>query len=263
MEFLNINPIFLFILFAMGYVFGLLIRNPSAGKFVIFGFFGIFIYEPVKDAGLLASAAFIFGIIVHHISLLSIFDSFQLYQIKRTLAQYAERDAEPEFEQPAKEEDEDLGPKGGAGQRSESADETHQKFEEFTNRHRQKKAEEQQWRFEQKNKAAQEGAQQAEQEKMRREREDIQREKDRLEKERNQFNQEQASYFAHDSRTAEEVLGLSGRYSFEDLKKARNAEARRWNPSNMANKPKHLVKQAEEESKMINLAFEKLKKNFG
>ena len=54
MELLNINPIFLFILFAMGYVFGLLLKKPTAGKFLIFGFFGIFIYEPVRDAGLLA-----------------------------------------------------------------------------------------------------------------------------------------------------------------------------------------------------------------
>ena len=65
----------------MGYVFGLLLRNPTAGKFIIFGFAGIFIYEPVKDAGLLAAGVFVVGIIIHHIGFDAIADVLRSFKI--------------------------------------------------------------------------------------------------------------------------------------------------------------------------------------
>lgn len=248
----------------MGYVFGLLIRNPSAGKFLIFGFFGIFIYEPVKDAGLLASGAFVFGIIVHHISLLSIFDSFQLYRATKAVRDHVERDRRQGYNHNP--QDEDLGPKGGAGGRSESAGETHQKYEEYR---RQKTEKEQQSQRQQntnqrsKAKPKQDRSHDAEKEKIRREQERMKREQDKLNQEKERFRQEQASAKpAQDTRTDAEVLGLKGEYTQSDLKKAWRAEVARWHPDQLGNKPPHLRKQAEEELKRINGAYERLKKKF-
>jgi DnaJ-class molecular chaperone len=59
------------------------------------------------------------------------------------------------------------------------------------------------------------------------------------------------------------ALGLRGGYTQQDLKKAWRSEASRWHPDQLMNKPPHLIKQAEEELKHINLAYEKLKKKFG
>lgn len=261
MEFLNINPIFLFILFAMGYVFGLLIRNPSAGKFLIFGFAGIFIYEPVKDAGLLASGAFVFGIIVHHISLLSIFDSFQLYRATKAVRDHVEQEKNQRYSH--KPQDENLGSKGGAGGRSESADETHQKYEDYRRQKAQKEQKDhsQQTTGQQsKAKPKQDRSHDAEKEKMRQQQKRMKREQDRLNKEKERFRQEQASAKpAKDTRTDEEVLGLKGEYTLSDLKKAWRAEVARWHPDQLGNKPPHLRKQAEEELKRINGAYERLR----
>ena len=209
MGFMNINPVFLFIIFAMGYVFGLLLKKPTAGKFIIFGFSGLFIYEPVKDAGLLASAVFVFGIILHHVNLLEVFENLPRLKIPRR-----EKTYEPK--QPPRQEQTER-PKQQQQQQqknTETAEETHRKYEEHVNRKRAEEA------------------------------------------------QKQASQPTEDKRSHEEVLGLSGTFTFEDLKKARRREVQRWNPSNMGNKPKHLVQQAEEEMKMINLAFDALKKQF-
>ena len=203
----SINPVFLFILFAMGYVFGLLLKKPTAGKFIIFGFFGVFIFEPVRDAGLMASALFVAGILTHHVSVLEIFDSLPRLRIPRRENVY-------EPKQPPRQEQTERPKQQQQQKNTETAEETHRKYEEHVNRKRAKEA------------------------------------------------QKQASQPTEDKRSHEEVLGLSGSFTFEELKKARRREVQRWNPSNMGNKPKHLVQQAEEEMKMINLAFDALKKQF-
>ena len=81
--------------------------------------------------------------------------------------------------------------------------------------------------------------------------------------ERQQFQREQQERQPPpDTRTDEQVLGVSGDYSLAELKAARNAEVKRWNTSNMRHKPPHLIAQAEEEAKRINLAYERLVKKF-
>lgn len=257
MEFLNINPIFLFILFSMGYVFGLLLRNPTAGKFVIFGFFGVFIYEPVKDAGLLAAGAFVAGIIIHHISLLSIFDSFQLY---RATKPSKDHDDHSKYEAP----EDDLGPQG----RGETEEETHRKFEEWANRQRKKKAEQEQQSTSQDgqanntNKKRPSGNRQNTKahEELKRQKEAFARKQAEFEKQKRAFDQEKkAQTNPTDNRSPEEILGLKPGFAKEELKKAWRSEAARWHPDQLRNKPPHLVKQAEEELKRINGAYEKLK----
>jgi len=84
-----------------------------------------------------------------------------------------------------------------------------------------------------------------------------------LKAERQQFQREQQERQPPpDTRTDEQVLGVSGDYSLAELKAARNAEVKRWNTSNMRHKPPHLIAQAEEEAKRINLAYERLVKKF-
>ena len=256
-SFLGINPVFLFILFAIGYVFGLLLRNPSAGKFLIFGFFGIFIYQPVRDAGLLASACFLIGIIAHHVSLSDIFDAFSQQRTRRprTFDIYEEGPELPDEEQPKKNTQQQKN--------TESAEETHQKYQEYVNKKRREQARKNQDQSDNRTQKAHKKSQyDSEREELKKAAERVIREQEKINAERAKFRQEQASYFSPDTRTHEEILGLSGSYTFDDLKKARSYEAKRWNPSNMVNKPAHLVKQAEDEMKKINIAFDELKKKF-
>lgn len=84
---------------------------------------------------------------------------------------------------------------------------------------------------------------------------------EQLKRDREKLQSSQPSS-APDTRTPEQILGLSGSYTLAELKDARKREVLRWNPSNMVNKPKHLVEGSEEELKKINLAFETLKKKF-
>ena len=255
MNFLSVNPVFLFIIFALGYVFGLLLKNPTAGKFIIFGFFGVFIYQPVRDAGLLATALFLAGILAHHMSLLSILDHLPRLERRRDkrFSSYEDESQQEQAEPRQK-------------KKSESAEETHRKYEEYVNEKRSNEAGEAAQKkagsSQSKRKQSDFDTLNAKLKAMKQEKERMEREQDRIKAEREKFNQEQASHSAPDERTHEEVLGLTGRYSLDDLKKARSREAKRWNTSNMVNKPKHLVKQAEEEMKMINLAFAALKKQF-
>jgi hypothetical protein len=258
MAFLSVNPIFLFILFSMGYVFGLLLRNPSAGKFVIFGFFGVFIYEPVKDAGLLASAIFVLGIIIHHISLLSLFDSYQLYRIARSARDHYDN---PRHDAP----EDDLGPQG----RGETEDETHRKFEEWANRQRKKKAQQKEQHSgsqdnqtdnTKKKRSSGKHQNSKAQDDLKRQQEAFKQKQAEFEKQKRAFDQEKnAQTNPTDNRSPEEILGLKAGFTKEELKKAWRSEAARWHPDQLRNKPPHLVKQAEEELKRINGAYERLK----
>lgn len=244
MELLNVNPVFLFILFAMGYVFGLLIRNPSAGKFLIFAFVGVFIYQPVRDAGLLASAAFVLGIVIHHITPAGLLDSLQLYRAMRP-----QRDGTGH---------EDTKPDAGSSHnKAESAEETYAKYE----RYKREKAEQKEGASGPKAKPDNESS--AGQDKMRRAQEELKRQQDKLRADQEKLRRDQAAASgAADTRSAEEVLGLRGTFTLAELKKAWRREAARWHPDQLRNKPPHLVKQAEEELKRINGAFDELKKKF-
>lgn len=118
---MTLNPLFLFVLFSLGYIFGLLLKNPTAGKFLIFGFVGIFIYEAVKDAGLLASAVFVAGIISHHVTPSTILDRLPRLSLQRRQrkADHADR-------------------REGRGQRrnEETTEDTHKRYEEYQKRNR-------------------------------------------------------------------------------------------------------------------------------
>lgn len=259
---MELNPLFLFVLFSMGYVFGLLLKNPTAGKFLIFGFAGIFIYEPVKEAGLLASALFLMGIISHHITPSAILDALP----RLSLGSRSNRADRPRERQRHRKS-------------TETTDETHQRYEEYQNRNRgegsgesERNADEDgihhQRGYTSRNAEYQQKKPQASttdrtSDDLRRERERLKREKERLEAERREFDRKQREQKSPpDTRTDEEILGVCGDYTLADLKKARNAEVKRWNTSNMVNKPPHLIREAEEEAKKINLAYERLVQKF-
>ena len=249
---MTLNPLFLFVLFSMGYVFGLLLKNPTAGKFLIFGFAGIFVYEPVKAAGLLASAIFVAGIISHHVTPFSIIDALP----RLSLGSHSPREDRPSRRQ--------------RKQRSEeSAQDTKRRYDEYRDRNRNEDS-----KAETKGKAeaplygrasANRNSQQAsrDEDQLRRDKERLKREQDRLKTERQQFEREQAEKRPHpDNRTDEEILGVNGSFTLAELKSARNSEVKRWNTSNMRHKPVHLIAQAEEEAKKINLAYERLVEKF-
>ena len=261
---MELNPLFLFVLFSMGYVFGLLLKNPTAGKFLIFGFAGIFIYEPVKEAGLLASALFLMGIISHHVTPSAILDALP----RLSLSSRSSRADQPRKRQRHKKS-------------AETTDETHQRYEEYQNRNRgegsgesERNADEDgihhrrgytSRNAEYQQKKPQAGAEAADRvdEKLRRERERLKREQDRLKAERQKFDREQQERKPPpDTRTDEQILNLSGDYTLAELRQARNAEVKRWNTSNMRHKPPHLIREAEEEAKKINLAYERLVRRF-
>ena len=204
---MELNPLFLFVLFSMGYVFGLLLKNPTAGKFLIFGFAGIFIYEPVKDAGLLASALFLMGIISHHITPSAILDALP----RLSLGSRSNRADRPRERQRHR-------------RSAETADETHQRYEEYVKRNRDEGAGKSErnadedglhhrrgytsCNAEYQQKKPQAGAADRVDEKLRHERERLKREKDRLEAERQKFDREQRERKPPpDNRTDEEVLG--------------------------------------------------------
>jgi len=259
----------------MGYVFGLLLKNPTAGKFLIFGFGGIFIYDAVKDAGLLASAVFVAGIISHHIPPFSIVDRLPRLSLGgRSSSERRDRSGQSHRQRKSK----------------ETTDQTHDRYAEFVNKNRSRKSEKKQNREEDeihhrngytsrnaeyRNKNPGKDARGARRKKqdttskkaeadLKRDKERLQREKDRLKAEREEFERQQckASKPAPDNRSDEQVLGLSGDYSLADLKKARNEQVKRWNTSNMVDKPPDLIQLAEEEAKKINLAYDRLSKQF-
>lgn len=59
------NPTFLFllvILFFLGKLVGWMTRNINVWKFLAFGYFGIFLFRPLQDAGLIIGGVFILGV---------------------------------------------------------------------------------------------------------------------------------------------------------------------------------------------------------
>ena len=119
---MSLNPLFLFVLFSLGYVFGLLLRNPTAGKFLIFGFMGIFVYEPVKEAGLLASAVFLAGIIAHHVTPSAILDILPRVSLG---GRYRSKGADADRQQHQRQR-----------QSAETTEDTHRRYEEYVKRNR-------------------------------------------------------------------------------------------------------------------------------
>ena len=261
------NPIFLFVLFALGFVFGLLLKNPTAGKFLIFGFVGVFVYEPVRDAGLVASAAFVTGIISHHITLYTIYDMLPSWSgWRRRRAERARYFADQRERSSTSEQntsDYGTGESGSSAEQSSQAGyppEENRFSDDGIHHRRGYTSRDPDKRSKEPNSKKTDDADRNAAE-MRRERERLEREKARLDAERRKFDEEKREKQSPpDNRSDEEILGVSGDYTLADLKKARNAEVKRWNTSNMINKPAHLVREAEEEAKKINLAYEKLLK---
>ena len=251
------NLLFLFIFFSFGYVFGLLLKNPTGPKFLLFGFVGILIYQPIKDAGIVASAFFVFGVIFHHLSLTVGFDFVDL------LYRFFPKNRGSTFYEGDKNDDGE----GGQSTDKESPDETRKKYEDYVHHSRGYTSREEEYRkkssdqkaggSKRKTEGKSKSKADVEAERLRKERERLKAEEDRLKAEREAFEKSQRP--PPDNRTDEEVLGLVGDYTLADLKKARNEQVKRWNTSNMVNKPPHLVKMAEEEAKRINIAYEALK----
>lgn len=63
-----------------------------------------------------------------------------------------------------------------------------------------------------------------------------------------------------DSRSFEEVLGIRKPYTADELKKAYKRECQRLHPDRWANKPEDIRALMEEEQKLVNVAYDKLKK---
>jgi len=197
---LSINPLFLFVLFSLGYVFGLLLKNPTAGKFLIFGFAGIFIYEAVKDAGLLASTVFVAGIISHHVTASSIIDRLPRLSFGGRSSSKRRKGSRRSQKQRKSEE---------------TTDETHRRYQEYADRNRREKpeSEPQEKASGSKRKKPDRKSGKAEAD-LQREKERLQREKDRLDAERRNFDKQQREQKAPpDNRSDEQILNLSGDYS--------------------------------------------------
>ena len=213
------------------YIFGFLLKNPTAGKFLIFGFAGIFIYEAVKDAGLLASAAFLAGVISHHITPFSILESLP----RLSLGGRGRRD-HPQCV--------DRSRRGRGNRKSrESADETSRRYEEYQERNKAKDAKAAKASHDgnphhrrgytsrnpdstKKQPERDAGASKAADE-LQREKARLKREQDRLKTEREQLEREQQERKAPpDNRTDEEILGVKKGFTLAKLKSARNSEAR-------------------------------------
>ena len=229
----------------------------------------IFVYEAVKDAGMLASAVFVAGVISHHITLFSVIDRLpKRFFGRRSSSKRTEKRGSSRRQRKSR----------------ETTDETHDRYAEYVNKNRAEKgdsddgihhrrgytsrnAEYRKREPENKARGSKRKRPEAQSSKveadLKREKERLQREKDRLEAERRKFDQQQREQHSPpDTRTDKQILNLSGDYTLADLKKARNAEVQRWNTSNMRHKPPHLIAQAEEEAKKINLAYERLVQKF-
>ena len=63
-----------------------------------------------------------------------------------------------------------------------------------------------------------------------------------------------------DNRTPEKIMGISSPFTKTELQEAYKYQTERWNPSNMAGKPQHLIDEAEEEFRKIIEANRVLKK---
>jgi len=236
---------------------------------MIFGFAGIFIYEAVKDAGLLASAVFVAGIISHHVTASSVIDRLpRLPSGGRSSSQRGDRSKPNQRQRKSDETTDETYDRyqeyadRNRGEKSESEDDIHHR-RGYTSRnaeYREKEPEKEASGSKRKKPDTKSGKAEAD---LQREKERLQREKDRLEAERRNFDKQQREQKPPpDNRSDEQILNLSGDYSLADLKKARNDEVKRWNTSNMRHKPPHLIAQAEEEAKKINLAYERLVTKF-
>lgn len=67
-------------------------------------------------------------------------------------------------------------------------------------------------------------------------------------------------YEPPENRSYEQILGLSGAWTQEDLKKAYKRECQRLHPDKWIGKPRHIQQAMEEEFKAVQEAYEKLKK---
>lgn len=89
-------------------------------------------------------------------------------------------------------------------------------------------------------------------EEVRREREEKKRKK--------QEKSRKEDFFVNDSkRTPEEILGLKPGFTKQELKNAYRRESARCHPDKWENKPEHIREMMNEEQKLINWAFNKLK----
>ena len=243
----------------MGYVFGLLIRKPEPWKFIIFLFFGVFIYEELSKAGLLASASFMAGIMAHFVRP---FDFSSLFSSSNRRGQ--DFHVHIHTDSPGANQKGSAGSKGDHTEESpqDSADRYEAYQEEQKNREKQKAHEEDM--HHKRGYTSRDSSKRSKQSSTKKE-DDLREELDKARKaqeraERERDDAKKRSTPPPDTRTPEEILGLSGDFTLADLKKARNDEIRRWHPDKLRNKPPHLVSQAEEEVKKINQAFDKIKK---
>ena len=252
MEFLNVNPVFLFIFFSFGFVIGLLTKNITGWKFVALGFTAIFVYQPLRDAGVAAVVSFCFGILIHHLPVFSdaLLSMREWATLPRRRARYRPRNPHQ-------------GTTGGGYQNAEQA---RADFNDFS---KQQKAKQEQERKTSEKKSTNQRQQSkthssnqqrstnqntrntAEEERLRRENERLRKEAAEARKAAQSANK--------DTRTAEEILGLKPGYSKADLKKAYMQKVREWHPDHLKEKAPELMKIAEEELKKINDAYDKLK----
>ncbi len=256
----------------MGYVFGLLIRKPEPWKFIIFLFFGVFVYEELSKAGLLASASFMAGIMAHFVRPFDVSSFFERFRRERDIHIHIHRPEGSGGSQNSRNENDSAGSKGDHTEESpqDSADrykaykkeredkEKQKAHEDSTDNSRGYTSRDSSKRSKPKGSSSKRSSTKREddlEEELRKAR----KAQERAERERD--DAKKRSTPPPDARTPKEILGLSGDFTLADLKKARNDEIRRWHPDKLRNKPPHLVAQAEEEVKKINQAYDKIKKD--
>lgn len=91
----------------------------------------------------------------------------------------------------------------------------------------------------------------------------FEKEKARLKAEQDALKKQQQSRkpkSQSDNRSPEKIMGISNPFTKAELKEAYKYQTERWNPSNMAGKPQHLIDEAEEEFRKIIEANKVLKK---
>jgi len=245
----------------MGYVFGFLIRKPEPWKFIIFLFFGVFIYEELSKAGLLASASFMAGIMAHFVRPFDPSFFFKIFERReKDIHIHIHRPEGSEGNKNSRNNESSAGAEGDHTQESpdESADRYKAYREEQEAKKNQKVHEEDMGYTSRNSSKRSKQSSTKKEDDLREELEKARKAQERAERERD--DAKKRSTPPPDARTPEEILGLSGDFTLADLKKARNDEIRRWHPDKLRNKPPHLVAQAEEEVKKINQAYDRLVK---
>ena len=249
MELLSVNPVFLFLIFAIGYVYGLLTVNLSGWKMLAIGFTAIFIYQPILDAGIAAAVVFVVGVLCHHFGGL-----IELYFDLREVVASNQRS---NFSSQRLDEDETP-----SDSQFNNADEAYEDLKDFFKQEKKSEdpgAQRQGSKKTRKQNSEKSGPRQNSRSSSTSEAERLRRENEKLRREASEARK-QADEESIDRRSPLEILGLQDGFTAEELKRAYRMKVQQWHSDQLSGRAPELIKLAEEEMKKINAAFDQLKK---